>query len=349
MKQFAFLTVAACGLLASLTPGCSTPSKPAPAKGAESPTFPSLGSIERLSPALDGLLAPDARIEKLAEGFDWAEGPVWLKREKALVFSDVPQNTVYRWSERDGITVYLKPSGYTGSVKRGGEPGSNGLTTDADGNLILCQHGDRRISRRGKHGFEPIATHFNYRRFNSPNDLVFNSEGDLYFTDPPYGLEGNNADPQKELMFNGVYLRRKSGEIVLLTKDMTFPNGIALSPDQHTLYVAQSDTNAPIIKAFAVKEDGTIENGRTFFDSSKLLAENRKGVPDGMKVDQAGNLFATGPGGVLVINPSGELLGIINTGEATANCNWGDDGSSLYITADMYLCRVRTLTRGPRF
>ena len=305
-----------------------------------------LGRIERLDPALDALIAKDAVIEKLAEGFDWSEGPVWLKRESSLLFSDVPKNTVFQWKSGKGTSEFLKPSGYTGSIPRGGEPGSNGLTMDSRGRLVLCEHGDRRVARlESNRSKTTVAGQYQGKRFNSPNDLVFHSNGDLYFTDPPYGLEGKNEDPKKELKVNGVYRVNKNGEVTLLTDELTFPNGIAFSPDEKTLYVAVSDPKNPVIMAYPVKADGTIEKGRVFFNASHLM-EGRKGLPDGMKVDTRGNLFATGPGGVLIISPQGKHLGTLNTGEATANCAWGNDGSVLYITADMYICRVKTKTTG---
>lgn len=324
------------------------------AKKTAKATYPAFGSVERLVPELDALLAPEAHMEKLADGFDWSEGPVWLRKEQAVVFSDVPRNKVHRWSERDGLSVYLEPSGYTGHSRNDRELGSNGLATDRAGNLLLCQHGNRQIAklvrRDGTKGvFEPVVPHFNHRRFNSPNDLVLTRKGDIYFTDPPYGLNGLNGSPLKELLFNGVYLARKSGEVVLLTSEMTFPNGIALSPDEKTLYVAQSDGNAPILRAFDVQADGTVKNGRLFFDCKPLAQKGLKGGPDGLKVDQSGNIWTSGPGGILVISPAGKHLGTLLTGENTANCAFGDDGRTLYITADMYLLRIRTLARGIGF
>ena len=189
---------------------------------------------------------------------------------------------------------------------------------------------------------------YKWRRFNSPNDLVYRSTGDLYFTDPPYGLEKNSADPAKELAFNGVYKLTPGGELTLLTSELTFPNGLAFSPDEKTLYVAVSDPAKPVIMAYPVEKGGLLGHGKIFFDAS-ALAPGRKGLPDGLKVDKAGNLWATGPGGVLVIDPTGKHLGTSNTGEPTANCAWGDDGSTLYITANKYLCRVKTLSRGAEF
>ncbi len=312
--------------------------------------YPWMGKIERLDPALDQFLAPHATIEKLAGGFEWSEGPVWVKRGNYLLFSDVPNNVVYRWDPGLGTTEFLYPSGYTGAAKRGGEPGSNGLTIDSKGRLVLAQHGDRQIGRLEKNGkVKALAQFYQFRRFNSPNDLVYHSNGDLYFTDPPYGLEKNNADPKKELNFNGVYRLTPKGQVSLVVSDLSFPNGIALSPDDSILYVAISDSKRPVIMAYALDQDGAAWNGRVFFDTAPLR-EGRKGVPDGLKVDIHGNLWATGPGGVLVISPEGKHLGTINTGEATANCAFGGkDGSMLYITADMYLCRIQTLSKGLGF
>lgn len=330
----------------------SAPADPPPkAHPAKAPkqvkkVYPTLGTIERLDPALDALIPPGTPIEKLAGGFEWAEGPVWKRRTKTLLFSDVPRNVIFEWKEGVGTRDFLEHSGYTGSTARGGEPGSNGLTIDPEGRLVLCMHGDRQVGRiEYNDHLSILADCYLNRRLNSPNDLVFKSNGDLYFTDPPYGLEKQNGDPAKELLFNGVYLRRANGELVLLTRELTFPNGIAFSPDERTLYVAVSDPAKPVIMAYPLKPDGTLGSGVILFDASALTA-GRKGLPDGLKVDLQGNLFATGPGGVLVLSPLGQHLGTINTGEATANCAWGDDGSTLYITADMYLCRVKTSTKG---
>jgi gluconolactonase len=314
----------------------------------DGPDFPTIGTIERLDDRLDRIVARDARMERLAEGFDWSEGPVWIRDGGYLLFSDVPQNTVFRWKEGQGVSVFLKPSGYTAPQARGGEPGSNGLVVDAQGRLVLCQHGDRRVARREGTAFVTLADRYQGKRFNSPNDAVYMSNGDLYFTDPPYGLPRLNDDPAKELDFNGVYRVAKDGTVTLLTKEMTFPNGIALAPDEKTLYVANSDPKKALWMAFPVQPDGTLGKGRVFFDVTAWVG-SKKGLPDGMKVDRAGNLFATGPGGVHIFDPDGSHLGTLATGEATANCGFGDDGSTLYITADMYLCRVRIKTRGQGF
>jgi gluconolactonase len=320
------------------------------ARSAEKKSYPSFGVVERKDARFDQLIPRGAVLEKLAEGFDWAEGPVWDKKGQFLLFSDIPPNSVMKWKEGEGITLFLKPSGYTGSKPRGGEPGSNGLHFDSQGRLILCQHGDRRIARlKPDKKFETLADRYDGKRFNSPNDAVFKSSGDLYFTDPPYGLEGLNDDPAKEIPFNGVYRLSKDGTVTLLTKEMTFPNGIGFSPDEKTLYVAQSDAKQPIWKAFDVKADGTLGSGRVFADATAWAAAGRKGLPDGLKVDQKGNVFATGPGGVHVFAPDGTHLGTIDTGEATANCGWGDDGTVLYVCADMYLGRIKTKTKGLGF
>ena len=342
----AFFTLA-CAALAA-TPRCVARDAPAPAK-----EYPTLGTIERLAPELDELIVPDARIEKLAGGFEWAEGPVWDRKSGSLLFSDVPRNIVFQWREGVGTRDYLYPSGYTGPRPREGndhEQGSNGLAMDAQGRLVLCQHGDRRVARLDGQGFTTLAQYTQHRRFNSPNDLVYAANGDLYFTDPTYGLPRDPNHPDsflgQELLFSGVYLLRPGGEVVVLTQELSFPNGVALSPLGKILYVAVSDPANPVIMAYPVRDDGTLEKGTVFFDTRPLVS-GRKGLPDGLKVDQRGNVFSTGPGGVLVLSPRGKLLGIINTGEATANCAFGDaDGATLYITADMYLCRVRTLTQG---
>src|SRR3954447_1939135 len=208
-------------------------------------TPPAAPGIERLDPALDRLLAPDTRIETLAEGYEWAEGPIWVKNGGYLLFSDVLKNTVHRWKAGEGAKPYLTPSGYTSSAPRGGETGSNGLTLDHEGRLVMCQHGDRRIARQEHDGkMTVLARYYNYRRFNSPNDLVFKKNGDLYFTDPPYGLEGNSDDAAKELSFQGVFRLKRDGKVDLLTRDLTLPNGLAFSPDEKKLYVAVSDPKA---------------------------------------------------------------------------------------------------------
>ena len=323
--------------------GCQT----SPPSGIKTHRGESFGSIEVFDPKLNTLIAPGTCIEKLASGFEFSEGPVWIKRSGHLLFSDVPADTVYRWSEKEGISIFLKPSGYSGRASRGGEPGSNGLAADSEDRLVLCEHGDRRIGRIEKNGkHATVADRFSGKRFNSPNDLAFKSNGDLYFTDPPYGLEKSLDDPKKELGFQGVYRVKPDGEVTLLTDQIKWPNGIAFSPDEKTLYVGNSDPKHSVWMAYNVKSDGTIANGRVFFDATSLVGDANKGVPDGMKVDARGNVWATGPGGVLVFSPDGKHLGTIRTGEETGNCAWGEDGSTLYIMAAKYIGRVRTKVKG---
>ena len=323
--------------------------------GRQTPPQPSNDMrIERLDPALDRLIAPDAKIEVLAQGHDWTEGPLWIKQGRYLLFSDIPKNSIYRWKEGEGERLYLQPSGYTGKEPRGGETGSNGLLVDSEGRLVLCQHGDRRMARMDaplsdpKPNFTPLAVRHQGKRFNSPNDAVFRSNGDLYFTDPAYGLEKQWEDPLREIPFAGVYRRTAAGEVSLLTSDMTRPNGVAFSPDEKRLYVAQSDEKAAIWRVFDVKPDGTIDNGRVLFDATSMVG-SRKGLPDGLKIDTDGNLWATGPGGVMVLSPEGKHLGTIVTGQATSNCAFGDDGRTLYMTADDYIMRVKVKAKGMGF
>jgi gluconolactonase len=344
-------------LLTSTLALASCASAPPPPSSSQSPpssTFPVIGSIERLDPALDALVAPDAKVEKLAEGFGWSEGPVWTPEGGgALLFSDVPKNVVHRWKEGEGLSDYLRPGGYTGAVARGGNLGPNGLTYDGAGHLLVCQHGDRRIARvEADRSFATVSGRFEGRRLNSPNDLVVRSNGDLYFTDPPYGFKGEDESKTgpREIPYSGVYRRTADGVVKLLTKELTFPNGIAFSPDEKTLYVSNSDPERAIWMAYDVTADGGIANGRVFHDSTADLKAGKKGNPDGIKVDQHGNLFATGPGGVLVFTPAGKLLGTIVTGEPVANVAFGSargaaDGSVLYMTSKDKLCRVQTKTK----
>lgn len=294
-------------------------------------------SIERLDPALDTILAPDTRIETLCTGFDWSEGPVWDPEAGHLLFSDVPQNTIYRWSEgMEEAEVWMKPSGFTGPVSNRRESGSNGLTFDAKGRLVLCEHGDRRVAVLTKDGGKmTVADRYDGKRFNSPNDLAIRRNADIYFTDPPYGLP-KGADP--EIPFCGVYRVTPDGAVTLLVRDLERPNGIAFSPDEKTLYVAVSHQPTVRIMAYPVKDDGTLGTGRTFLDATKL---DGPGSCDGLKVGPDGTVFATGPGGLLIITPEGKLLGRVLCGRPTANVAFGQDGRDLYLTADDRLLRVK--------
>jgi gluconolactonase len=309
--------------------------------------FPVLGEIHRHAPELDAILPADARIEVIASGFDWSEGPVWVNDDGGyLLFSDIPRNSIYKWKEAEGISLWMKPSGYTGVADYGREPGSNGLALDARGRLTLCEHGDRRISRLETNGGKrTLVDHYQGKRLNSPNDLVYHADGSLYFTDPIYGLPQRDKDPMRELDFCGVFRLSAQGELRLLTDAMSRPNGLAFSPDGKTLYIANSDPARAVWMRYPVTEDGGIGAGSVLYDATSMVGK-KPGLPDGFKVDRDGNLWATGPGGVYVISPQGKLLGRLETGEATSNIAWGNDGGVLYITSDMYICRVKTGTKG---
>jgi gluconolactonase len=321
---------------------------------AESPAPRTVGKIERFDPALDKLVSPDAKMEVIGEGYAWCEGPVWIRDGGFLLFSDIPNNAIIRWDAKSGSQHYLKPAGYTAKPGRGGESGSNGLTLDRQGRLVLCQHGDRRVARLDsswdmpKPNYVTLADRYEGKRLNSPNDAVVDSHGATYFTDPPYGLEKGMEDPKKELDFQGVYRIAPEGKLTLVTKEMERPNGIALSPDEKTLYVANSHDVRPIIMAFPVNADGTLGKGREFYNA-KTHGASGPGACDGLTSDKAGNVFATVPGGVAIFTPAGKQLGLLNTGDRTANCEFGEDGSTLFITANHNLLRVRTNTKGIGF
>jgi gluconolactonase len=258
-----------------------------------------------------------------------------------LLFSDVPQNRIYRWRDGDrAASVYLQPSGYLGAGQR---EGSNGLLLDAQDRLVICQHGERRMARMNapldhpKPDFTPLVDSYHGKRLNSPNDAVYDREGNLYFTDPPYGLAGHEAG--QELSFQGVYRLSADGELTLLTDELARPNGIAFSPDEKTLYISNSDPEHAVWMAYDVKPDGTIGNGRIFYDVTEFVKQT-PGLPDGLRVDDDGNLYASGPGGIWIFNADGEHLGTIHTGQVTTNCVFNKDQSALYLTAHTYLMRV---------
>ena len=310
-----------------------------------------IGQIARLDPSLDNIIDKNAKIKVIGDGFLWSEGPVWVKNGGYLLFSDVPANTIYKWKEGEKITEFLKPSGYTGILPYGDEPGSNGLIINNSGQLISCEHGDRRIAAMpiAIGGKKTLADNYLGKRFNSPNDIVQKSNGDYYFTDPPYGMPKKDKDSSRETALFGVYRIDKNGIVSLIIKDLTRPNGLAFSPDEKSLYIAQSDPDRAYLMAYPVLANGTVGKGKIFFDATPMVKQVLKGLPDGLKIDKKGNIFTTGPGGILVISPLGKLLGKIETGEATANCAFGNDGSVLYITADMYLLSIQTKTIGVGF
>lgn len=303
-----------------------------------------LGSIERISSDINKLIDLDSKIEILAEGFDWSEGPVWSKKLNSILFSDVPKNVIYKWNEKEGLSVFSKPIGYSGKVPNLKKAGTNGLTIDSEGNLIICMHGDRMIAKMENLNTEKLSSiirSYNNKLLNSPNDLVYDSYGNLFFTDPPYGLLEGDNDKLKEIPYNGVYKLSPNGDIELLIKNLTRPNGISISNDEKILYVANSDNNNPIIMKYELSKNG-IKNPKVFFDGKKL-AKNDIGLFDGLKVHPTGTVFATGPGGVLIIKENGDHIGTIRTEVRTANCAFDDKFEYLYMTSDMFLTRIKIL------
>ena len=302
-------------------------------------------SIVRLDPRIDQIVPANAALEQVADGFSWAEGPVWSRNGNYLLFSDVPNNRIVKWKAGEAASVFLEPSGYSGATPFAGrEPGSNGLTFDKEGRLVFCQHGDRRISRLEKNGTRTtLVDNYQGKRLNSPNDLIFKSNGDLYFTDPPFGLSGTFDDPKKELPFQGVYRLSGDGKLTLLTTEVAAPNGIAFSPDEKRLYVA--DSARAVWFVFDVKNDGTLFPGRVLFDGTEE-SQGRPGVADSLKVDVFGNIYAAAAGGLFILSPDGTLLGRFDLGTATGNCAWGEDGSTLFITSSTRVYRIRLRTKG---
>jgi gluconolactonase len=320
--------------------------------------YPEIGEVHRFEGELDRLLDSGAVIEKLTGNeFTWSEGPVWISGRNELLFSDVPENTIWKWSEESGLETFLKPS----AMDDGREPnpsgqGSNGLMRSLQGGLLAADHGSRSLIEIDLATKKQTARAAEYRdkRFNSPNDLVVSRKrwpGAVFFTDPPYGLKGQEGSPLRELDFNGVYRLDADGSVTLLDDSMERPNGIALSPDEKVMYVANSEGDNTIWNAFDLAEDGSIARGPRLFASAQDFArQGKKGLPDGMAVDVEGNLWATGPGGVLVFDPSGRLLGLVETGTAIANCAFGGEkGSTLYMTSHQFIARIETRTRGLEF
>jgi len=290
------------------------------------------------------LLDPSQTFEPLGSGYQWSEGPTWNQSQETLYFTDVPRNIAYSWNRDQGVREFLNPSG-AAAVEGFREPGANGLLMDSDARLFLCNHGNRSVEEldMSTQIRTTIASEFRGKKFNSPNDLIRNQNGDLFFTDPPYGLEGMNDSPLKEQPHNGVYKTTMSADVTLLIDDLTFPNGIALSPDEKFLYVAQSDPQAPHLYRLDLTSKASKE---LLFDFTEYQGEAFPGLPDGMALDEKGNIFVTGPGGVFVIQSDGTPLGRILTGKASANCTFGEDGRTLFITNHDRLLRLRTRTKG---
>lgn len=308
---------------------------------------PQVGSIELAEPAFSDLVAPGASIEILGTGFTWSEGPVWIEQGGYLLFSDVPNNRIHRWSRRGGVTLFLEPSG--GTARPGfREAGANGLKADGPASILVADQGNRAIARLDLSSKAKtfLAEEFGGKKFNSPNDLTVGPDGSIWFTDPPYGLEGLDASPLKEQPVNGVYRLKPDGEVTLVEAGLSFPNGLAFSPDGRTLYVSNSDRERAVIFAFDVAPGGILSGRRVFADMTSLAASGLPGLPDGMTVDERGNPWATGPGGVHVFRPDGRRLGRISTGTAISNCAFGGaDGRTLFMTAGRMIAAVRTKVR----
>lgn len=305
-------------------------------------------SIDIYDDNIKEVINPNAKIEILSKGHTWTEGPLWIDKGQYLLFSDIPNNIINKLRLDGSIEEYLNPSGYTGSKPRGGELGSNALLLDKEENLVLMQHGDRRVARMNSNidqpssNFTTIVGDYQGKKLNSPNDGTFDSLGNLYFTDPPYGLERMEKDTSKELSFQGVYFVEHGINIKLLDSTISKPNGIGLSKDEKTLYVAVSDPKHAVWYQFDIEKPGSIANKRIFYDASSLVGmKGEQGLPDGFKIHSSGNLFATGPGGVWIFNPKGKPMAKIRTGEATSNCAFSADESMLFITADSYILKVK--------
>lgn len=304
-------------------------------------------SIEILADEALQLIDQDAKIEVIGSGFTWTEGPLWIADGNYLLFSDVPKNRVFKIDAEGNTSEYLYPSGYSGEGSYGKEPGSNGLLLSPDGELVLLQHGDRRVAKMKaplndpKPDYETLIDTYEDKKFNSPNDGIFDTGGNLYFTDPPYGLPEQMDDPNKALNFQGVYCLKKSGELILVDT-LSRPNGIALSPDESKLYVAVSDPEQAVWYRYDITNPGKTVNKQLFFDVTDLVdKEGQQGLPDGMKVHRRGYLFATGPGGLWVFSPDAKPIARIHTGEATSNCAFTADQKTLFMTADNYVLKLR--------
>ncbi|MBX2926155.1 MAG: SMP-30/gluconolactonase/LRE family protein [Chitinophagaceae bacterium] len=305
-----------------------------------------IGSVEKIDPALEKIIDADVKIEILAEGYTWTEGPLWVEQEKMLLFSDIPPNKIFKWTKEKGAELYLTPSGYTGATPRTGEPGSNGLLLNKAGQLVMCQHGDRRMAvmeapvSAPQPVFKTLADNYQGKKLNSPNDAVYRSNGDLFFTDPPYGLEKNVDDPAKEIPFQGVFIMNPVGEVKLLTDTITRPNGIAFIHNEKTLVVANSDPDKARWYLFDIAGNDSLYNNRILYDATDE-AKKEGGLPDGLKVDKDGNIFASGPGGIWIFDNAGKLIGKLKIPSACSNVALADDDKTLFITAGNYLLRLK--------
>jgi Gluconolactonase len=301
----------------------------------------STGRVEILDPEASQFFDSTTAIEIVDSGFAWTEGPLYIKDGDYFLFSDIPNNRIYKWKEGDSARLYLEPSGFMGDIKGMREPGSNGLLLDAQGRLVLCQHGERRMARMKAPLHDPqpewevLADRYQGKRLNSPNDAVFHANGDLYFTDPPYGLDG-----EQELDFQGVYRLQPNGQLDLVTKELNRPNGIALSPDGKLLYVASSDAKNMLWMKYELDEKGLAKDGQVFYEVHEYEGKYA-GAPDGMKVHSKGYIFSSGPEGLWVFNPQARPIARLYTGHATSNCAFSTDEKTLLLTCDDYIMRVK--------
>lgn len=308
--------------------------------------------VDRWDPELDAIVPMDWKIEKLAEGFGWTEGPIWVKKGGYLLFTDVPGNKMWKWSEQGGLEKFLDPSGAANpdpDIWR--EAGANGLAIYDRRSLVYADTGNRMIQRLDLRSRKrtPVATVFEGRKFSSPNDVIRLKNGVLFFTDPPYGFKKFDAAPQKEIAFNGVYRRGRDGSVTAIEKELSRPNGVALSPDERTLYVTQSEPAKAIIMAYSLDKTGHVTGKRLFADVTDLVSNDAPGLPDGITVAADGTVFSSGPGGILVLSKEGKRLGRISDGKPTANCKFGDDGRTLYLTSQDMLARIRLNISGQGF
>ncbi len=312
---------------------------------AQNPNVITTGVITYKDAKLEKLIPRDTKLEVIGSGFQHIEAPVWIPDSSMLLFSDTKAGIIYRWSAGKSSSKFLEHTGFTGRLPHGEEPGSNGLAITKNGLLLICEHGDRRLASyplNGKSGMRTLSDNYQGKRYNSPNDVLVKKDGTIYITDPPYGLPLKENDPTKELSVNGVYRISMDGKSDLIISDLKYPNGMAFSPDEQLFYVSVSDKVHPLIMVYPVKKEGSVGKGKVFFDASSLSKQQAEQVTDGLKVDQQGNLWASGPGGLLIIDKTGKLLGTISTGEVISNCCWGDNGSTLYLTAGAFLYRIKT-------
>jgi len=301
-----------------------------------------IGTFERLDPAVNKLISNNAKIEEIARGYAWTEGPLWIEDKKMLLFSDIPNNRIMKWTKEKGAEVYLTPSGYTGTKARGGETGSNALLLNNKGQLVMCQHGDRRMALMNapvdnpKANFVTLADNYMGKKFDSPNDAAFRKNGDLYFTDPPYGLEKNVQDPLKEAPYQGIYRLSADGKLSLLTDTITRPNGIAFMPGERSMIISNSDSAKPFWYIYDINANGSFTNGRIF----QVAKSGPGGGGDGLKIDSQGNVFAAGPGGIWIMDKSGKVIGKIKLDRTVSNCSFGDNEKTLYVSADKTMLKI---------